>query len=193
MTGQQFEHFIKFLRHSHGLGTPKEEVMDFLYEQVGNLPHDAVEWMQNRFLSTHTARFPQILHTAIKELYQEWLRENPDKQSWRKESCSRQCRVEECVDGLLFAEKEEPDLHYMASYVFRCPCLRSDAAFQIASVAKLQMAGYRVYSGPHGTMKDSGSINHEHVEPSVNYEAVAAELESVRRYKEQHGIDDPPF
>lgn len=190
MTGAQFEQFIKFLRHSHGLGTPKEEVMDFLYDQVGNLPHEAVEWMQNRFLTLHAAKFPQVLHVAIQGLYRDWLYDHPEKRAqWATSQVAKKCNDPHCDEGLLFVYRRNDDFGYSYSSVFRCDCMRSDLAFHVSTSGKLKDAGWKMLSiGP--VMKVVGkSKSHK----DVDYDAVVSELESVKQYKIQHGIDDPPF
>lgn len=139
----EFEEFLRFVRNAFGLamyptrkGDGQGEVVEFVFDQVGHIPSEAIPWMRDRLLSGHD-RFPAKIHAAIIECYQQWLSAHPEKRA-RDFDKPEHCRHPECDAGLLFLQSSDG-----YRYVFRCVCCRSELrGIPMARFSELRARGY---------------------------------------------------
>lgn len=191
----QFRDFVRELRNSYGLtmyrGKDGEdsEVLDFLYEKVGNIPFESVAWIQEKFLQTND-RFPNRLHTAIATCYQAWLREHPGKFAGTRFSGNGTCRNAACDNGLLHLRKDT-DQGYSAVYAYRCvDCRRSE----LSGIPEIRLAD--ALRGGFTLDKDivPAPVRDEYKPGNgrgVDLEQAMKELEELRKRREPMlGIDD---
>lgn len=118
MNQSQFREFISELHNSYGKRAPGEEIMEFLWRKVGELPSKAVPWMIDRFLSMNQI-WPVKLHPAIMACWYDWRNAHPDKAASNR-TVPTNCRNPNCVDGILFLVK--PSDLYQANAVYTSNC-----------------------------------------------------------------------
>jgi hypothetical protein len=88
---------------------PKKETAEIWRSEIGNYPEDFYTWAYGA-IKNREKKFPDSPPFAVRELWQEWLRRNPDKRETHEFRCSQAL----CKDGWLFVVKDR------ASYAFRC-------------------------------------------------------------------------
>lgn len=190
-----FEDLIRDLRNGYGLTQyrgkqdERSEVVEYLYDKVGNLPEEFATWAKDAFFSRYKD-FPKVLHIAIQQLYQDWLQAHPEKRaSYGQESAITNCRVPACEDGLLFVSKKNEQFGYNASFVFRCMCGRSPLnGIPQARYQDLMSDGYRsIKLETYQPVKPKHPVKERNV---IDFTAALEELEQVKRYKQDLGICD---
>lgn len=99
MNPREFENLVRFLRNTYGLKSYIQdgEIMDFLYDQCGRIPVEAVQFIKERFVATYD-KFPGKLHNAILDVYAQWLNAHPSKKAMSQD---RGCRFDHCTGGYL--------------------------------------------------------------------------------------------
>lgn len=190
-----FEDLIRDLRNGYGLTQyrgkqdERSEVVEYLYDKVGNLPEEFATWAKDAFFSRYKD-FPKILHIAIQQLYQDWLQAHPEKRaSYGQSSAMSNCHVSECEDGLLFVTKPSDEYGYNARYVFRCMCGRSLLnGIPQARFSDLINDGYSSTKiETFVPAKPSQPVRANNV---VDFTSALQELEQVKKYKQELGMCD---
>ena len=114
---------------------PADETMDIWTEEAGKFPSEFYDWAFMS-LKAREKKLPDNFPQAVLELWQEWMRRNPEKIERRE----FRCKQKECADGLLFVIKDG------VSFVFRCAECDSRAdfvKFPKSSFHALSLNGYR--------------------------------------------------
>ena len=134
MVEKVFHDFVKGLCFYYERRDPREEALDLWFQAVRHIPDEPVEWMSAQIRSRHET-FPRNLPVVMRELWQQWLEDHPQRRSHRKSE-------EECPDcdgdGLISLFRKG------SSYLFRCgKCKRSNLnGVPMAYFADLEARGY---------------------------------------------------
>ena len=135
--------FMKSLYAYFSKPLPKADSARIWKEEIGGYPTEFYEWAYS-VLKNREKKFPDSPPFAVKELWREWLRRNPDKLERREFSC----RQLKCESGFLFVWKEH-------SFVFRCRECDSQQEHQripIRTWDQLENDGY-AHNSAKGTLE----------------------------------------
>ena len=134
MVEKVFHDFVKGLCFYYERRDPREEALDLWFQAVRHIPDEPVEWMSAQIRSRHET-FPRNLPVVMRELWQQWLEDHPQRRTSRKDEAP-------CLDcddtGLISLFRKG------SSYLFRCgKCKRSNLnGVPVAYLADLEARGY---------------------------------------------------
>lgn len=114
---------------------PNDSTFGIWQEEIGGYPDAFFDWAWDTAKSRED-RLPENIPRWVKELWQEWLKRNPQKRD-RSEFF---CKQRYCEDGLLYV------VNGHCSYVFRCEeCNSRDdlPQFPLSTVSALKLQGYQ--------------------------------------------------
>lgn len=114
---------------------PAPHALSLWYDSVRKIPDEAVDWIVDKIKGEDT--FPRNLVKMFWLNYHQWLNDNPEKRSTKKEF-SYQCA--DCDNtGFLFVKREGGN-----RTVFRCKCGRaSETGIPIADIRELVSQGWQ--------------------------------------------------
>ncbi len=134
MVEKIFHDFVKGLCFYYERRDPREETLDLWFRGVKHIPDEPVDWMSEQVRSRHDA-FPRNLPLVVRELWQQWLEDHPQRRTNRNAE-------EECQDcdghGLISLFRNG------SRYLFRCGrCKRSNMnGVPVGFLADLEVHGY---------------------------------------------------
>ena len=134
MVEKVFHDFVKGLCFYYERRDPREETLDLWFKGVKHIPDEPVDWMSEQIRGRHET-FPRNLPLVMRELWQQWLEDHPQRRTSRKTE-------EPCLDcddtGLISLFLKG------SSYLFRCGrCKRSNLnGVPVAYLADLEARGY---------------------------------------------------
>ena len=134
MVEKVFHDFVKGLCFYYERRDPREETLDLWFKGVKHIPDEPVDWMSEQIRGRHET-FPRNLPLVMRELWQQWLDDHPQRRTSRKteEPC------QDCDDtGLISLFRNR------SRYVFRCGrCKRSNLnGVPVGFLADLEARGY---------------------------------------------------
>ncbi|MDA8126600.1 MAG: hypothetical protein M0009_15610 [Deltaproteobacteria bacterium] len=134
MVEKVFHDFVKGLCFYYERRDPREEALDLWFQAVKHLPDEPMDWISEQIRGRYET-FPKNLPLVMRELWQQWLEDHPQRRSHRKTE-------EPCLDcddtGLISLFRKG------SSYLFRCgKCKRSNLnGVPMAYLADLEARGY---------------------------------------------------
>lgn len=134
MVEKVFHDFVKGLCFYYERRDPREETLDLWFQGIKHVPDEPVDWMSEQIRGRHET-FPRNLPLVMRELWQQWLEDHPQRRTSRKTE-------ERCLDcddtGLISLFRKG------SSYLFRCgQCKRSNLnGVPVAYLADLEARGY---------------------------------------------------
>lgn len=134
MVEKVFHDFVKGLCFYYERRDPRGETLDLWFQAVKHVPDEPMDWISEQIRGRHET-FPKNLPLVMRELWQQWLEDHPQRRTSRKteEPCS------DCDDTGLISIFRKRSL-----YVFRCGrCKRSNLnGVPVAYLADLEARGY---------------------------------------------------
>lgn len=185
MQGQEFDSLVDEVAAWFNVRPPSRESRAAWFKRLGNVPTEAVEWI-GQSMTTRFDKFPANFPNTFWQLWQEWLRDHPDRRSFE----DRLCRLAACDNGLLHLRKDT-DQGYSAVYAYRCvDCRRSE----LSGIPEIRLAD--ALRGGFTVDKDIVPVPvRDEYKPGngrgVDLEQAMKELEELRKRREPMlGIDD---
>ncbi|NJB67524.1 hypothetical protein GGQ74_001164 [Desulfobaculum xiamenense] len=107
MTRQDFAEFVKSLCRYFGRPFDIEseagrDQLKLWYRHVAEIPAEPLGWIEARIQQGQDF-FPRNLPRNVRQLWDEWLREHPERVASRREEVGRSCG--ECLGGLLYVQR----------------------------------------------------------------------------------------
>ena len=142
MVEKVFHDFVKGLCFYYERRDPREETLDLWFQGVRHVPDEPVDWMSDQIRSRHDV-FPRNLPLVMRELWQQWLEDHPD----RRTRGNTETDCPDCDEtGLISLYREG------SRYLFRCRrCKRSNLnGVPAAFLVDLEAHGYSLTKAGRG-------------------------------------------